>query len=274
MSGMDDQELVDTLDEVWRSIDGLGATLTEEEWKRPTELPGWSVQDNLVHLSAIESMSLGRPWKDLDEPPPSPHVRNDIGRHNEAAVHSRRSWSGADALAEFRALTGERIAGLRVLDDAGFGADSWTPQGPGTVRTLLPFRIFDSYAHEQDMRRAVGRPGGAESRAAALTLDTMAGAMPFVIGKKAGAPDGSTVVFTLSGPHAFELPIEVVEGRARRAGSLPVAPTVGLVMGTATFERLGCGRIDPAATLAAGDVAIEGDEALGRRIVAEMNYMF
>lgn len=274
MTAMEDQELVDVLDEVWRSIGELGATLDDDEWKNPTELPGWTVQDNLVHLSAIEAMSLGRPWRDLPDAPGGAHVKNDIGRHNENAVHSRRAWSGADALAEFRALTEERIAGLRALDTAGFDADSWTPQGPGTVRTLLPFRIFDSYAHEQDMRRAVDRPGGTDSRAARHTLDTMATAMPFVVGKKAGAPDGSTVVFSLTDPLPRTVAIEVVDGRARPMDAPPDDPTVRLTMGTEVFERLGCGRVDPAAVLAGGAVTVDGDEPLGRRVVAAMNYMF
>ena len=61
---MTDQELVDLLEEVWTSIETLGEDLKEAEWKRHTELPGWTVQDNLVHLTAVESMSLGRPWPD------------------------------------------------------------------------------------------------------------------------------------------------------------------------------------------------------------------
>jgi len=279
MSAVDDQELVNTLDEVWRSIDALGATLTEAEWKAPSELPGWSVQDNVVHLSSIESMLIGRPWKGLDVAPDAPHVKNDTGADNEKAVHSRRSWTGADVLAEFHDVTRERIAGLRALDTAGFDAESWTPQGPGTVRTLLPFRIFDSYAHEQDMRRAVNRPGGTDSSAAAHAVSMGVGAMPFVVGKKAGAPDGSTVVFSLTTPLAQDVAIEVVGGRARlcatpsRDGGVDL-PTVRLTMSAATFERLGSGRIDGDASVAAGDVVIDGDEALGRRIVAAMNYLF
>jgi uncharacterized protein (TIGR03083 family) len=270
---MDDQELVDTLDEVWRSIDAFGATLTETEWKAPSELPGWSVQDNLVHLASIEAMLLGRPWKGLDPAPDAAHVKNDMGADNEKAVHSRRSWAGADALAEFHAHTRERIESLRALDTAGFDAESWTPQGPGTVRTLLPFRIFDSYAHEQDMRRAVGRPGGTNARAAAQAVDMGIGAMPFVVGKKAGAPDGSTVMFSLTEPLAQDVAVEVVGGRARRCDRVD-APTVRLVMSSATFERLGSGRVTGDECLATGDVVADGDTDLGRRILASMNYLF
>jgi len=270
----DDQQLVDELEEVWRSIADFGDTLTEDEWKSPSELPGWSVQDNVVHLAAIEAMSMGHAWKDLDDAPAAAHVRNDVGAENERAVHSRRGWTGADVLAEFRLLTDERIAGLRALDTAGFDADSWTPQGPGTVRTLLPFRIFDSYAHEQDMRRPLGRPGGTASGAAARAIEMGAGAMPFVVGKKAAAPEGSTVVFSLTAPLPRDLAIEVVGGRARRRDDVPDAPTVRVTMSSATFERLGSGRVTGDDVLASGAVVLAGDDDLGRRVLAEMNYLF
>jgi uncharacterized protein (TIGR03083 family) len=268
-----DQELVDALDEVWRSIEVLGDSLTEDEWKSPSQLPGWSVQDNLVHLSAIEAMSMGRTWRGLPDAPPGTHVKNDFGAANERAVHSRRSWSGAAALEEFRALTRERIAGLRALDADGFAAESWTPSGPGTVRTLLPFRIFDSYAHEQDMRLAVAKPGGTASRAAAQAVDMGVAAMPFVVGKKAAAPDGSTLVFSLTGPLPRVVGIEVVEGRARLAEPLDT-PDVRITAGSDTFERLGSGRLDGDEAIASGAVRLDGDVDLGLRVVHEMNYLF
>ena len=51
-------------------------------------------------------------------------------------------------------------------------------------------------------------------------------------------------------------------------------PTARLTMDWVTFERLACGRVDPALCIAAGEVRIDGDVDLGRRVVAEMNYMF
>jgi uncharacterized protein (TIGR03083 family) len=270
---MKDQEAVDVLEEVWASIATFSDGLREDEWKRPTELPGWTVQDNLVHLSAIESMSLGRPWRGHEASDLS-HVKNEVGKSNEHAVDSRRSWSGADALAEFRALTRERIEGLRSLDDAGFGADSWTPAGPGTVRDLVPFRIFDSWVHGQDMRRAVGREGDLDSRAAQLTQGMIVDAMPFVVGKKVAPPERSTVVFSIAEPLPRQVGIVIVNARAARVDEIPAEPTVRLAMDSITFERLACGRVAPQAALDTRDVRVAGDTDLGRRVVAEMNYMF
>jgi uncharacterized protein (TIGR03083 family) len=269
-----DLELVDMLDEVWLSIEQCTAGLTEEQWKTATECPGWTVQDNLVHIAALEAMSIGKDLPLSDVPDDLPHIKNDFGRQNERWIESRRSWSGADAFAEFHTITRERIDGLRALDDAGFGADSWTPQGPGTVRDLLPFRIFDSWVHEQDIRRALGMPGNLDSASAAHALGMMAKPMAFVVGKKAGAPDGASVVFSLQDPLARDLVIVVEGGRAALTDAPAAHPTVTITLGTETFARLAAGRIDPAATIAAGDVTFTGDEALGRRVVEHMNYLF
>jgi uncharacterized protein (TIGR03083 family) len=203
-----------------------------------------------------------------------PHVKNDIGKSNERAVESRRAWLGADALAEFHAVTRERIQALRTLDDAGFGADSWTPVGPGTVRDLLRFRVFDAWVHGQDMRRAVDRPGDLDSPPAELALTMMVDAMPYVVGKKAGVPGGSTVVLVLNGPLARTAAIGVVDGRARLLDERVDEPSVTISMETETFERLACGRLEPAQALAARQVAFSGDSELGRRILDELNYLF
>ena len=271
-----DRELVDLLDGVWSAIDGFAPSLTEAEWKRATDLPGWSVQDNLVHLTAIEAMLLGRPLPKADVAELPAYVKNDFGRANERWVESRRSWAGAEAYAEFREVTRARLAQLRALDTAGFDAESWTPMGPGTVRTMLSFRIFDCWVHEQDMRRALERPGDLDTPVADFSLGMMAGALGFIVGKKAAAPEGAVVVFSLGGPLARELVVAVVDGRAALVApdAPPGDPTVVLRAGTEDFARLVTGRIDAERALGAGAITVEGDDDLGRRVVAEINYLF
>ena len=131
-------------------------------------------------------------------------MKNDIGTLERALGRlAPRRGPGADALDGVpRARPRERIDELRALDDDGFAADSWTPDGPGhRAPTCCRFRIFDSWVHEQDMRRAVERPGRPRLAGGRATRsELMIGAMPFVVGKKVGAPDGSTVVFSLTGP--------------------------------------------------------------------------
>ncbi len=268
-----DALLVEQLDAVWASMSGLGDELDEADWKRATEVPGWSVQDNLAHIVGIEWSLLGEEAPAHEIPDDLPHVKNDMGKRNEVFVDSRRRSSGAEVLAEFREATTRRLAQLRAYTPADFGAESWTPAGPGSVRDLLPFRIFDAWVHEQDMRRAVDRPGDLDTPVAASALERVIGAMPYVVGKKAAAPDGSTVVFELSGPLACTVAIGV-DGRAALLDEVPAAPTVRIVTDVETFTRLAVGRLDPAATLAAGSVRCSGDEGLGSRVVEQINFLF
>lgn len=270
----EDRALVDQLEEVWHRIAAFAGDLTEAEWKRPTEVPGWTVQDNLTHLTDIEAMIQGRPRPDHQVPEGLAHVRNEPGARNEVFVDARRSWTGAAALAEFVEVTEARLGQLRAFGPDEFGAESWTPMGPGTVRDLLPFRIFDSWVHEQDMRRAVGRSGGLEGAVAEAAMARIVGTAGYVVGKKVGAPDGTVVVIECTPPLARTVIVGVDGGRARLLDADPGQVSVRLTLDGETYARLACGRLDPAACVAAGSVAFEGDADLGRRVVEELNFLF
>lgn len=269
-----DAGLVAALAAVWDSIAELGDGISGSEWDRPTECPGWTVKDNLAHVIGIESVLLGRPAPADDLPADAGHVRNDLGRVNEIWVAARRSRTGREVLAEFRAVTEARLDALR-RPDHDFDAEAWTPVGPGTVRDLLGFRIFDSWAHEQDMRRALGRPGGFDeaSAAARASVDRVAGAMPWAVGRNVRPSDGTTVVFDVSGPLGRRLALRMVDGRARAEAPAPEDPDVTLAMSTGTFVRLGLGRVDAGAVIASGDLVIRGDRDLGERIAGAMSFV-
>ncbi|MGQ4810081.1 hypothetical protein NKDENANG_03527 [Candidatus Entotheonellaceae bacterium PAL068K] len=269
---MSDQEVVDKMEGVWRSIEELSATLTEDDWKTPTDCPGWSVQDQLSHLVGAENRLLGRPGP-KHTPSDLNHVKNEIGERNEVLVDWRRSWSGAEVLAEFREITGERLRCLRGLSADDFAAETQTPIGPGTVRLLIEIRIFDAWIHEQDMRRALKRPGHLDGSVAAHAVGRCALAMPMVVGHKARAGDGTTVVFEVTGAAGRRLAIGVQGKRANVLDTAPATPTVRLSMDVETFTRLSCGRWDPDEVLKIGKVQIEGDRSLGETIVRQLNFM-
>ena len=270
---MADADLVTHLHQVWESMATLGDGLTEDGWKTTTDVPGWSVQDNLTHITAIEWMLLGEPMPAVEIPDGLAHVKNDAGKNNEVFVQSRRSLSGADALAEFREITGRRLADLDAYGPDDFANESWTPMGSGTARDLLPFRAFDSWVHEQDMRRALGEPGNVDSAVADAAVERMITTMPYVVGKRAGAADGATVVFDVAGPPGRTFAVGV-QGRATVLDTVPDDPSARIVTDGDTFVRLATGRVDPAAALAEGAVRCEGDDDLGRRVVGAMNFLF
>ena len=269
---MSDQAIVDQLERVWTSIADLCSTFTETEWKTPTDCPHWSVQDHLSHIIGTESRLLGR-QPPQHTPQDMSHVKNDIGRSNEVWVDLRRSWPGARVLEEFRQVTDERLGVLHGMSEADFSQETQTPVGPGTVRLFMQIRIFDCWVHEQDIRRAVGRPGHLEGPVVEHSLDRIVLALPFVVGKKAQAPNSSTVMFEVTGAASRTVPIAVEGGRAKPLTSAPSAPTVRLTMDVETLNCLGCGRWDPNRVLADNRVQISGDRALGETIVRQMNFM-
>ena len=266
------QQVVDLMEAVWKSIDGLCSDLSPEQWAMPTECPGWSVQDQVSHLVGSECRLLGRPAP-AHEPADTSHVRNEVGQGNEALVDYRRQFSGAEVLAEFREITAERLGALRAMTEADFAAETPNPLGSGPYTDLLAIRIYDAWVHEQDMRRALGIPGHLSGPVAQHAYGRTALAMPFVVGRKVRPDDGTTVVFDITGDVGGTIALNMDAGRAHRMDAAPASPTVRLTMGLEPFNALGTGRWTAEPALAGGSVAIAGDRALGERIVGEMNFM-
>ncbi|GAA4309835.1 hypothetical protein GCM10023178_74440 [Actinomadura luteofluorescens] len=82
-----------------RSTLALAATLSDDDWDRPTECPGWTVKDQFSHLAGVERDLLGDPAPPV-ELPELGHLRNDFARYLENAVHARRPVPGPRVAAE------------------------------------------------------------------------------------------------------------------------------------------------------------------------------
>lgn len=267
MTIVDRDHVVAALDEAFDALVDLAASLTPDEWARPTACPGWSVQDNVAHVIGTESLLLGRPAPDVALADDLSHVRNDIGRVNEQWVASYRPRAPEEVLADLRGVIAERRAALDAMDQAAFDADSFTPAGPDTYGRFMCIRVMDIWFHEQDIREATGRPGHLEGLAPTAVLDEVTRALGFVVGKRAAAPDGTSVRFELTGPLSRRIDV-AVDGRARVVDALPDEPNVTLEVPGDHFMRLVGGR-----GADAGRVTVTGDEALGRAVVANLGYM-
>jgi uncharacterized protein (TIGR03083 family) len=264
----------EALAQTWASLAETCHELSGTEWALPTECPGWDVKDQLSHLIGIERALLGESPPVWDGPL-GDHVKNDAARQNEPWVAVRRSKSGPVVYAEFVEVTETRLGQLETRGDEEWAAVGWSPVGEVPYAVFMEVRVFDSWVHEQDARRALDRPGGSANLASALSLDRVQGAMPFVVGKKAGCPDGTAVRFDVSGPgddaRAFTVAVE--GGRAKPVGD-DVVPTTTLSMSSIDFVRLGCGRATAEQVEAAGGIGIAGDAAAGQEVLAAMNFMF
>ena len=262
------------LAETWGALAEVCATLADTEWALPTDCPGWDVKDQLSHLIGIERAIMGEPVPEWPGPLGG-HVKNDFAATNERFVAVRRALPGPTVRTEFVDVTTTRLAQLDGLSAAEWAALGWSPVGEVPRAEFMTVRVFDSWVHEQDVRLALDRPGGSGNAASAISLDRVQGAMPFVVGKKAGCPDGTTVRFDVAGPgrDARAVTIGVEGGRARPVGD-EVAPTVTLALSSINFMRLGCGRATAAQVEAAGGVEVQGDAVVGQSVLGAMNFMF
>jgi len=250
----------------WAAIAALGADLSEQDWATATDLPGWTAKDCLSHMSGTELALLGEPAPDV-QVDHLPHVTSGFAAALEVWVEARRQVPGADVLAEFIDATNRRLAMLADFTEEQWAKLGWSPVGEAPYRTFMQVRVFDCWMHEQDIRRAVNRPGGLDTAPAELSLDRMLNTLGFVVGKKAAAPDDTTVLVTVDGAFARSVRIAVTNGRAARIDDTSTAPTATIATDLETFCALGGGRWSGAQAVDTGRVTLDGDLTVARRIV-------
>jgi uncharacterized protein (TIGR03083 family) len=267
------EQVVDQLVEVWASLIAACAQVDGPEWDLATDCPRWSVKDQVAHVVGIERMILGDPSPDLITEVP-PHVVNEFGRINESWVRSRRTVPGGELLAELVEVVDRRIDVLGSMSRGDFDRVGRSPLGEAPYRRFMETRIVDTWAHEQDIRRAVGRPGGRNGAGESVVLEGCTQTTPYVVGKRVAPPDGTSVLFSVTGPLGRETLVAVADGRASIV-PVPAAgePSVTLTMAQEVFWRLSYGRVDANRVAASGEVQVDGDTMLGRRVLESMAFM-
>ena len=116
--------------------------------------------------------------------------------------------------------------------------------------------------HEQDVRRALGMPGGMDGPAARHSAGYLAESLGYVLAKRVRAEPGTTVLLEVEGHEPVAAAV-TEEGRGQLLAEIPGDPTVGLRTDRESFIVLAGGRRRPDA----GRVEIFGDKALGQQIL-------
>jgi uncharacterized protein (TIGR03083 family) len=230
--------------------------------------PGWTVRDAVAHIVDLESLLIGRQRPEHAIPENLPYIRNEPGKFMEVGVDSRRGVPLHDLLAEYQDVTTQRLSRLEDLEDSQL--DEMGPGffRPSKVRSFLAIRVFDLWAHEQDLRRALGTPGGFNGVAAAHSRERMVMGAGNSIQERLSPAAGTGVVFDITGPGGALRGI-VFDGERGQAGTdLPANPTATLRLDLNTLTVLACGRSDD--PLARSRVAVEGDQNLGRRVLEDL----
>lgn len=249
---------------VWTSIETLAEGLTPEEWDSPSILPGWSVGDVITHVMTTELLLLGDAVPTVAADVETfGHVHNEIGAMNERWLEHYRAQGRDVVLADYRDATARRIAALDAMSQDDFDADSFTPAGPDTYGRFMRIRVFDCWIHELDVRDTLGMPPPADSASAGHAFDEMYRALPYLVGKKAGVPDGSRIRIVVTG--IVETTVNIaVDGRATIVPDFDREPDATVTLNYADFARLAAGRAsaDPTSATVSGDRAL-ADDVLG-----------
>jgi uncharacterized protein (TIGR03083 family) len=267
---MNDASRLAELVETWRqevaAFVALARELPEEQWDLPTDLAGWSVKDNIAHTAHLEAVLAGAPEETV-EVLEADHVTGLMSLYTEQGVVARRGRPVAELADEIEASAATRYAALQAQPPTD--AKAAPPKTPGDVPwdfgTLLSNRPLDVWMHEQDIRRATGRPGGYDSAASRHVIRTFGRALPMVVGKRVAPPAGTTVQVEV--PEAGESWTVTLGDDGRAAAVDPVEdPTVRITLAAEDFVVLAGGRRAVGAT----SPKIEGDAALGAAVLARL----
>ena len=238
------------------------------DWDRPTDLPGWDVRAVAAHLAHLESELAGNEQEHV-EVPELDHITSPMGIYTEMGPLARRGWPTGEIVDELETSAATRLAELREDPPSdGSGAPTRTPGGIGwDWNTLLSNRVVDVWMHEQDIRRAVGRPGGMDSPGAEHTVSVFARAFAYTVGKRVKPAPGTSVVLDVSGLRPVHLAVEVdANGRAGASSVSADEADLALAMDLETYVILAGGRRAPADV----EVKVTGDEGLAQQVLAAM----
>jgi len=201
---------------------------------------------------------------------------NELGILNRRDFRTITSVSGGSITAAVlaTALAKQEKHRQGPLSTEDWDREGFTPEGPGPYRQFMEIRVFDCWYHDQDIREAIDHPGYLEGPVADLSIGRIPPkGLPYVVGKKAGAPPGSTVQFVITGTPEIVAAVEVPpEGRAVLLAEPPASPTTTLTLDRRTFARLAGGRWSGEKARTIGEHRVEGDLELGNRVLDNMAF--
>jgi uncharacterized protein (TIGR03083 family) len=282
--------ILEALGETLDSFGELLAELSPDDWHKPTGCPGWDVQDVVSHIVGGElGLGASRPQRG-EAGAAEQGAQPDTNRTIAGDVESRRSRTPAELRKEFAEVTKASMARRRASDRR---ADEIT-DGPFGWKLpydrLLSIRTFDVLAHEQDVRRAVGRPGNLDGEAAALVESLIFGMLNATMRQRVPALEDCRVRIELtdrdthlvlggttgetaqapapSGTEPTDTGRDKTAGKGHVGQGARDATEATLRMPFGELIALACGRDD----VATGLVSIDGDEGLAGQVLARMGF--
>jgi uncharacterized protein (TIGR03083 family) len=255
--------ITDALEDTWASVEALLRDRPPAAYDATTPCPGWSVRDVLSHLLGIEVWLRGGAVPSIEGPMPD-YVKNTMGEFNEAFVAAHRHEPGPEVLEQFRAAAAASIAALRAMSVDEWDAVGWSPEGERPYHRFMETRVLDSWIHLQDIRDALLEPADDHGPGEEIVINRFESSLPYVVGRKMSAPDGTLVRVNLTGRLARSVMVEVSGGRASAVATSNSEPTLEVTTPVALFWRRSAGRISAGAFLGASATDVRGDPELAQ----------
>lgn len=238
----------------------FAAEITDGQWHLGTDLDGWDVSAVVAHVAHLEHLVAGGDHEPVDIGSP-PHVKNVLGEYTEQGVVARRGRARDELLAEIDAAKSVRASALATdppdPDETAagiYGLLGWSND------TLLRNRIGDVWMHEQDLRRALGRPGNLDGEVGTAVINHYLRALGYALGKGAKAAVGQSARLDVG-----DITATVAIGEDGRGRPADVAdPTTAIRLSREAYIVLAGGR-RAVETVAAESVV--GDRDLAQRLL-------
>ena len=175
----------------------IARSLSDDEWKAPSDCAGWAVRDVVAHMASV--------LHGVADPSVMPDLAAGTENAMEVPVAERRAWPIADVLAEYETYSGQ-VADLGASVQEPPMADTMLPMNDlGThPMAILPCTfLFDAYCH---LRNDILQPNGPidrpepprDEKRVAPTIEWMLAGLPWMCAAKLAFVD-RPVNLTLTG---------------------------------------------------------------------------
>lgn len=245
------------LEQCYTAMEKLATDLSDADWQVQSLCPDWTVRGVFDHVVSIEAVLAGWLPDSVDALPPFERAAEFVA---DPTPYPEK----------MHAVFEQRRRDLAALTPGDYDRPSWMPVGPGTLGRFLAIRVFDIWVHERDITTALGRSTDDGGIAAELSLDQVDNSIGYIVGKKVGLPDGTSITFDLTGPVTRKLHVRV-DGKATAVEHLD-DPDVVVTTDSTTFIQLASGRIDPQDQIDAGRIRWTGNDELGDRAARNLRF--
>jgi uncharacterized protein (TIGR03083 family) len=262
-------DVLDLFVEERAALLSLLESLHADDWGLPTVCDGWSVKDIAAHILGddLGGISRGRDgyMASWIEPSSWDELVQSINNQNELWVSAMRRLSPRVITDLLRVSAKPAIDQLRSrdLDEIGPAVD-WVGPQPGPQWMHVAREYTEYWAHQQQIRDAIGKPGLKDRRMYHPVLDAYVRALPHTF-RDVLAPEGAHVRLRITGEAGDVWSLVRQEAKWDLYTGVGTEPTAGVSLDQDEAWRLFTRGIAPEAARAW--CVFEGDAALAAKVL-------